>query len=55
MSYTVREFSHAAKKMITVAVAKGPWENIISVSITLEEKFRISARPCNILYLYLFM
>ena len=33
MSYTVREFSHAAKKVITVAVAKVPWENIISVSL----------------------
>ena len=53
MSYTAREYSHAAKKCrITVAVAKVPWENITSVSLrrnpwnkVLSKPFRITETP----------
>ena len=48
MSYTVREFSHAAKKGITVAVATVPWENIISVSLRRNPWNKVLSKPFRI-------
>ena len=43
----IRNFSSRVEKYFTRSL-----RSLVKYFLTLEEKFRISARPCNILYLY---
>ena len=43
----IRNFSSRVEKYFTRSL-----RSLVKYFLTLEEKFRISARPCNILYLF---
>ena len=50
MFNTAKEFSHAANKLIAVAVAKVPWENITSVSLERNPWKKVLSKSFRVMY-----